>query len=38
MGLNTDQFAIRGAILLAAVFPALTLGCHLVLRKRQKEG
>jgi MFS family permease len=34
-GLNTDQFAIRAAILLAGVFPALTLYCHWALRKRQ---
>ncbi len=36
VGLNPDQFALRAAILLAAIFPALTLYSHLMLRKRQK--
>lgn len=31
-GLNPDQFAIRAAILLAAIFPALTMACHWFLR------
>jgi MFS family permease len=35
LGLNPDQFAIRAAILLACIFPALTMYCHWVLRKRQ---
>lgn len=35
LGLSADQFAIRAAILLAALFPALTLLCHLYLRRRQ---
>ena len=35
VGLSPDQFAIRAAILLAAIFPALTLYCHWMLRKRQ---
>ncbi len=35
VGLNADQFAIRAAILLASIFPALTMYCHWVLRKRQ---
>jgi MFS family permease len=34
-GLSIDQFAIRLAILLASLFPALTLYCHWQLRKRQ---
>ena len=37
IGLNPDQVAIRGAILLASLFPVLTIGCHSVLRKWQKE-
>lgn len=36
LGLSVEQLAIRVAILLAAVFPALTLYCHWVLRKWQK--
>ena len=36
-GMSPDQFAIRTAILMAAVFPALTLICHLALRRRQKD-
>jgi MFS family permease len=35
VGLSIDQFAIRAAILLASVFPALTVYCHWMLRKRQ---
>jgi fucose permease len=35
VGLNPEQFALRSAILLASVFPMLTLYCHWVLRKRQ---
>jgi MFS family permease len=38
LGLSPDQFAIRAAILLAAIFPALTLYCHWVLRKWQHQG
>jgi MFS family permease len=34
-GLNPDQFAIRAAILLSAIFPAFTFYCHWNLRKRQ---
>jgi MFS family permease len=36
-GLNPDQFAIRAAILLAAVFPALTMACHGYLRANQHK-
>ncbi len=36
VGLNPDQFAIRAAILLAALFPAFTMACHWFLRARQK--
>jgi hypothetical protein len=36
LGLSVEQYAIRAAILLAAVFPVLTLYCHWVLRKWQK--
>ena len=36
-GMSPDQFAIRTAILMAAVFTALTLICHLALRRRQKD-
>lgn len=36
LGLNPEQFAIRAAILLASVFPALTLFAHWTLRKWQK--
>jgi MFS family permease len=35
LGLTPDQFAIRAAILLAALFPAITMGCHWFLRNRQ---
>jgi MFS family permease len=35
VGLNPDQFAIRAAILLAAIFPGLTMACHWFLRGRQ---
>ena len=35
LGLNTEQFAVRLAILLASLFPALTLYCHWTLRERQ---
>lgn len=34
VGLNPDQFALRAAILLATIFPVLTLYCHWVLRKQ----
>jgi MFS family permease len=34
LGLAPDQFAIRAAILLSAVFPALTLLAHRELRRR----
>jgi MFS family permease len=36
VGLNPDQFAIRAAILLAALFPGLTMACHWFLRGRQQ--
>ncbi|MBE0699360.1 MAG: MFS transporter [Anaerolineaceae bacterium] len=36
VGLSPDQFAIRAAILLAAIFPALTMACHWFLRGRQQ--
>jgi MFS family permease len=36
VGLSPDQFAIRAAILLAALFPALTMACHWYLRGRQR--
>lgn len=35
VGLSPDQFAIRAAILLAAVFPGLTMFFHWFLRSRQ---
>lgn len=35
VGLNPEQFALRAAILLATVFPILTLYCQWWLRKRQ---
>jgi MFS family permease len=35
VGLNPDQYAIRAAILLAAIFPVLTMACHWYLRGRQ---
>ena len=35
VNLSLDQFAIRTAILLAAVFPLLTIACHWYLRTRQ---
>jgi MFS family permease len=35
VGLSPDQFAIRVAILLAAIFPVLTMACHWFLRSRQ---
>ncbi len=34
-GLTPDQFALRAAILLATVFPMLTLYCHWLLKKRR---
>jgi MFS family permease len=36
LGLSPDQFAIRAAIVLAAVFPAVTLCAHIFLRKRNQ--
>jgi hypothetical protein len=36
VGLSPDQFALRAAILLAAVFPAMTMACHWYLRRRQR--
>jgi MFS family permease len=36
VGLSPDQFALRAAILLAAVFPILTMACHWFLRRRQR--
>ncbi len=35
LGLGIDQLALRGAILVASVFPLLTMVCHFNLRKRQ---
>jgi MFS family permease len=35
VGLTPDQFAIRAAIMLAAVFPAITMAAHAFLRKKQ---
>lgn len=35
VGLSPDQFAIRAAILLAALFPSLTMACHWFLRGQQ---
>jgi MFS family permease len=35
MNLNVDQFAIRAAIFLAAIFPFVTLLCHQVLNRWQ---
>jgi MFS family permease len=35
LGLNPDQLAIRVAILISGFFPAFTMYCHWVLRKRQ---
>jgi MFS family permease len=36
VGLTPDQFALRAAILLAALFPGLTMVCHWFLRRRQR--
>jgi MFS family permease len=36
LGLSPDQFAIRAAILLAAVFPVVTMASHWYLRGRQR--
>ncbi len=36
LGLSPDQFAIRAAILLAVLFPGLTMACHWYLRSRQQ--
>jgi len=38
LGLSADQLAIRAAILLASIFPALTLYAHWKLRKMQQAG
>ncbi len=35
LGLSPDQFAIRAALFLAAIFPLVTLLCQLFLRRRQ---
>lgn len=37
LGLSPDQLAIRLAILLSALFPALTLYCHWALRQRRNQ-
>jgi len=34
-GLEPEQFAMRASLLLGALFPALTLACHVYLRSRQ---
>ena len=36
VGLSPDQFALRLAILLAALFPGLTMVCHWYLRRKQQ--
>jgi MFS family permease len=36
VGISPDQYAIRAAIFLAAVFPGITMACHWFLRARQK--
>jgi MFS family permease len=38
MGFNLDQYAIRAGVLVAVIFPALTLVCHVTLKRWAKDG